>query len=203
MPILSIFIILFFTILMLKITIPYFKNDFENGFILSKQAIQHLTIWRLAFYIHISTSILPLFFGVFQFIANFRITYPKLHRIFGYFYIGTILFFSAPSGLVMAIYANGGIVAKISFCILSLLWWIFSFISLKNAKNLKFSQHQQYAIRSYALTLSAISLRILVLVLPHFFILHASQMYSLIAWLSWIPNLIIAELIIFSIKSHQ
>jgi hypothetical protein len=52
-------------------------------------------------------------------------------------------------------------------------------------------------IRSYALTLSAISLRLLAYFIPGFFEINGLAEYSLIAWLSWTLNLGIAEIIIY------
>ncbi len=58
--------------------------------------------------------------------------------------------------------------------------------------------------RSYALTLSALSFRLLVLILPPFVQLAGAEMYTLIAWLSWVPNLLIAEILIgFKNRNRQ
>lgn len=55
--------------------------------------------------------------------------------------------------------------------------------------------HRRWMIRSIALTLAAVSLRLqvfatLLLDLPF------DTAYSVIAWLCWVPNLIVAELIL-------
>ncbi len=54
------------------------------------------------------------------------------------------------------------------------------------------TQHQRWMIRSYALTLGAVTLRIH---LPLFLIqgVPFDQAYPAIAWLAWVPNLVIAE----------
>ncbi|MBO9698681.1 MAG: DUF2306 domain-containing protein [Sporocytophaga sp.] len=189
-------IVLFTVWLMFKITIPYFSFRYDIGFLLTKQAILHKAIWRWSFYIHIASSIFVLLFGIFQFIKPLLESFPKLHKLLGKAYVFIILFLSAPSGLVMAFYANGGIYAKISFVLISLLWWLFTFVAFLKIRDRKIKGHIDFMVRSYALTLSAITLRTYVLILPIFIHLHAKEMYTLVAWLSWVPNLIIAEVII-------
>jgi hypothetical protein len=191
-------ILLVFSWLMLKLTIPYFSFEYDVSFLLTKQSILHIASWRWAFYIHISTSLIVLFTGIFQFVNYLLVHYPRLHRVLGKIYLITVLFFSAPSGLIMSFYANGGLWAQLSFVCVSVLWWVFSFIAYQKIKQRKVAQHIDFMIRSYALTLSAISLRLYVVFLPHLFHLHSHEMYTLVAWLSWVPNLLVAEIIIRS-----
>lgn len=175
---------------------PYFSFEYDVDFLLTKQAILHVDIWRWSFYLHISSSLLVMVFGVFQFVPLLQFRYPCLHRLMGKVYVGLVVFFSAPSGLVMGFYANGGGGAKASFVLLSCFWWWFTLKAFLVIRKRKVAAHIAYMTRSYALTLSAISLRTYVLVLPHFFILPSRDMYALIAWLSWIPNLLVAEWIL-------
>jgi hypothetical protein len=66
-----------------------------------------------------------------------------------------------------------------------------------------FIEHEKWMIRSYALTLSAISLRLMAFILPKLIHLTAHTEYAVIAWLSWTLNLLIAEWIIFSRKANR
>ncbi|HTB32034.1 MAG TPA: DUF2306 domain-containing protein [Bacteroidia bacterium] len=189
-------IMLFFVYLMARITIPYFSFRYDVGFLLTKQAVIHISLWKQAFYIHIATGTFVLLTGIFQFIKPVLRKWPLMHRQLGKIYVILILVFTAPSGFVMALYANGGTWAKISFAITASLWWLFTFLAYKYARDKRFKLHLAYMYRSYALTLTAVSLRLYVLILPHFIHLHSTQMYVLVAWLSWIPNLLIAEVLI-------
>lgn len=188
--------LLFCSWLMFRITLPYFSFEYDISFLLTKQRILHKSIWRWAFYTHISSSLLVLVLGIFQFIPILLKTFPVLHRLMGKAYVLLVLAISAPSGFIMALYANGGIWAKISFSLISLLWFVFTMQAYIKICNKNIQAHTAFMIRSYALTLSAITLRTYVVILPHFFILHSNEMYALISWLSWIPNLIIAEILI-------
>ena len=53
--------------------------------------------------------------------------------------------------------------------------------------------HRQWILRSFALTLAAITLRIYVFLGSWSFDLAQPTSYATIAWLSWVPNLIICE----------
>lgn len=202
--------LLFFTFMMARITIPYFSFDPYWDFLLTKQTILHVDAWRWSFYVHIGTSIFVLLAGVFQFSKTIIRKFPKFHRFSGKTYVLLVLLLSAPSGLIMSFYANGGIYAKISFVIISTLWWIFTFIAYQRIVRKNIASHTNFMIRSYALTLSAITLRLYAFFLPgilHKFDVHlrGDHMYILLSWLSWIPNLIIAEILIrknvFSLKT--
>ncbi len=196
LPLAALILLCFFSILMLQITVPYFSFRYDIGFLLTKQAVLHHVWWKYSFYIHIGTSLFVLLFGGLQFFSVLLSKYPSVHRGLGKIYVGLVLGLSAPSGLIMAFYANGGIAARISFVLISVLWWWFTWNAYKAIKRRKVESHIQWMIRSFALTLSAISLRLLVLILPHFIHLHAKEMYTLVSWLSWTINLSMAEVLI-------
>lgn len=186
-------LVIFFSALMIKLTLPYFTFETDVDFLLTKQSILYNKIWLASFYLHIGASPFILLAGIIQFNDYLLHRFKKLHRLVGKLYVLLILCISAPSGLVMAFYANGGWPAKISFIILSLLWWFFTWKSFSEIKNKNIPAHRAYMIRSYALTLSAITLRIYTFLFPQFFHINGILFYILVSWLSWVPNLLIAE----------
>lgn len=192
--------VLFSAYLMLRITLPYFSFRYDVDFLLTKQAVLHVDAWRWSFYGHITFSIFVLLLGGFQFSNYLRVKYRNVHRNIGKIYVFLVLLVTAPSGFIMGIYANGGLYSKISFMILSTLWWWFTFQSYRKIRNGNVQAHEAYMYRSYALTLSAITFRLLVLILPTFVHLSGAPMYTLVAWLSWVPNLLVAELLITGIN---
>jgi uncharacterized membrane protein len=102
-------------VLMIFITIPYFFENPETRFLLSKISVQHKSIWQMGFKIHVWSSIFVLIFGFLQFLNPIRIKYPKIHRLLGKLYVGLVLLVSGPGGMIMGFYGNGGLYAKISF----------------------------------------------------------------------------------------
>jgi uncharacterized membrane protein len=183
----------FFTFLMVSITLPYFSFDDNTAFLRIKQWVIHNQVWKTAFYIHVMTSCFCLLAGFTQFSGRFLKAYPKWHRKIGISYVLLILVFSGPSGFVMALYANGGPISQTAFVTLSILWILFTYLAFHYARKGKFTDHRNFMIRSYALTLSALTLRgwkfAIVLALRP----QPMDVYMLVAWLGWVPNLLLAE----------
>lgn len=197
-----IILILYFTYLMLLLTVPYLSFKLNVDFLLTKQNIIHIKFWRYAFYAHILTSLFVLLAGAVQFWEYFLQHFKKLHRFIGKIYVFIILLVSGPGALVMSFYANGNIISRSSFVLLSVLWMVFTALAFYFALKRNFVQHRKFMIRSYALTLSAITLRLYALILPNFVHLNAKDEYALIAWTSWSINLLVAELIIFTTRKR-
>ena len=97
--------------LMLTKTLPYFT--FEQGihFLTTKSdETNDNSAFRAGFYVHITTSLLVLVAGLLQFLPVLARRGPGLHRRLGKFYIIGVLALAAPSGLILARFANGGLV---------------------------------------------------------------------------------------------
>ena len=104
---------------------------------------------------------------------------------------------TGPSGLLMSFYANGGVSSQTAFVLLSVLWMGFTAMALYKAIKKDFTAHRIFMIRSFALTLSAITLRCWKVLLVNFTDIQPMDRYRIIAWLAWTLNLIIAEWIIY------
>lgn len=175
----------------------YRHFELDASFLQIKQAeIREIYWYRHAFYVHVIFAILALPAGFTQFNKTILRIYPRLHRALGYVYVGAILIFAAPSGFLIGIHANGGIVAQVAFIILAVLWFYYTLQAVVKAKSGDFKAHKNFMIRSFALTCSALTLRYWKLILVYFFHPYPMDLYQLVAWLGWIPNLLIAEWII-------
>ena len=182
---------------MLRIIFLYIPMQTDVAFLQLKQQYIHITAWRIAFFVHVFTSMLALLAGFTQFSKKLLKQRPKLHRTLGYIYVVDVLMVTGPAGLLMSFYANGGTSSRIAFVLLSCLWIISTAIALYKAKQRDFKVHRIFMIRSFALTLSAITLRIWKVLLAHFTDIPPMDRYRIIAWLGWTLNLLVAELIIY------
>jgi len=145
---------------------------------------------------HVYSAVLVLPAGLTQFSVFIRKKYPVLHRYNGWLYSIVVILIAGPGGLYMGIYANGGVLSQISFVLLAVLWISFTAIALYKAVKGNYKSHREFLIRSFALTLSAITLRAWKYLLVYLLHPRPMDVYQAVAWLGWIPNLIIAELII-------
>lgn len=189
--------LIYFSYLMVLITLQYIPIHFDVAFLRIKQYEIQFLHYKIAFFTHVYTSIFVLILAIFQLQNWIRVRYSSLHKYAGKLYVLLILLFSAPSGLVMGYYANGGLYAQISFVLLSILWFYFTFKGYQYAKQNNWQLHQNYMFRSIALTFSAISLRLFKWIIASFFHLPPMDIYVIIAWLGWVVNLIIVEVIIY------
>jgi hypothetical protein len=128
---------------------------------------------------------------------------PRLHRFFGYIYVIDVLLITGPAGLLMGFYANGGIYSRIAFVTLALLWIFFTAMALIKARKKDFKTHRAYMIRSFALTLSALTLRAWKYAITNNFELPPMDVYRAVAWLGWVPNLLVAEWIIMRTRKKN
>lgn len=194
---------LFFCGLMLQITLQYFPINFDVAFLRIKQQYIHLGYYKVAFYIHVISSIFSLLAGFTQFSKKIRKRTPKIHKVIGWIYIVTILFLAAPSGFVIGLYANGGFWSQLAFCMLAVLWFWFTFKSLLYIKEKDFKAHEIFMIRSFALTLSAITLRLWKYLIVLAFQPRPMDVYQIVAWLGWVLNIIVAEIIILKFIKNE
>ncbi|TWI80210.1 putative membrane protein [Lacibacter cauensis] len=187
----------YFCWLMLRITMQYIPFNRMAAFLQIKQTeVQELPYYIPVFYTHVYSSIFCLLAGFTQFSNTLRQQYVRLHRVVGLLYVAVVLVSSAPSGFVMALHANGGVLAVVFFVMLSLLWWWFTFRAVVAIKQKNIARHEAFMIRSFALALSAITLRLWKVILVYLFAPAPMDVYVIVAGLGWIPNLLIAEYII-------
>jgi uncharacterized membrane protein len=191
----------FFTGLMAAITINYIPYRTDVGFLRIKQYYIHIDYWRIAFFIHVYASIWVLLAGFTQFSGKLLRNRPKLHRTMGYIYTIDVLLITGPAGLLMGFYANGGISSRIAFVALACLWIFFTAMALYKAKKGEFKAHRNYMIRSYALTLSAVTLRAWKYGITNMVAWPPMEVYRTVAWLGWTVNLGIAEWMIYRMRT--
>lgn len=182
--------------LMLRTIVGYTSFQDNVQFLVLKQAYVHNPVWKTAFYIHVFSAVIALLAGFTQFSPDILRDNPKLHRFIGKIYVANILLINFPVGLIMGIYANGGLPGKTAFLLLDLLWFIFTLKAYTCARNRRFVDHKYYMIRSYAVTFSAITLRTWNLILSNCTEISLDDLYVINAWLGFVPNLMVAEIII-------
>lgn len=187
----------FFCLLMLQITGKYIPWGTDIAFLQIKQTeVQTFTYYLPFFYMHVYSAIFCLPAGFTQFNNKLLQRNKKVHRIIGYVYVVTVLLLAAPSGLVIGWHANGGPVAILFFSMLAVLWFWFTLKALLTAKNGQYKAHKYYMMRSFALALSAITLRLYKVIIVKIWAPPPMDVYVLVSGLSWIPNLLFVEFLI-------
>ena len=114
-------------------------------------------------------------------------------------YVLVTLIFVAPSGFFMGLVANGGWTAQLAFCVLAIFWFWTTWSGWLAARRKQWMTHRNWMIRSYALMLSAITLRTWKVILVFLFHPHPMDVYRMVAWLGWVLNWIVAECILLQL----
>lgn len=195
-------VIIYFSYRMTLLSIPYLEMKPDVEFLRQKNNVYHIAYWRIGFYAHVFTSVFVLLAGATQFTRVVLTRYPTWHRIMGYSYILIILLVSGPGAMAMALHANGGLPAKASFVLQTTMWFIFTGAAWYYALKRKWVKHGEFILLSYSLTFAAITLRVLKYLLSvlitagYIKVIRPVDSYITVAWLSWVPNVIIAAMMI-------
>ena len=181
----------------------YLLFDMSGGLLSSKSAeLLQNKIWYFAFYQHILLGAIAMLTGWSQFSKRLRNKNLTLHRALGKVYLVAVIW-SGTAGLFIALYATGGLVAITGFSGLAICWLFTSLQAYTSIRKKDIDQHQYWMIRSYALCWAAVTLRIWLPLFQFGFDIDFLTAYRIIAWLCWVPNLIVAEFIVRSYKAKR
>ena len=184
------------TFLMLRGIVEYFPMRDDIGFLQFKQEYLHILPWKIAFYTHVFSVIFALLAGFTQFNGDILRDHKPIHRLMGRIYAYDILLVNFPAAMIMAIYANGLLPTKTAFVILDCLWFWFTYKAVLEIKAGNIKSHKEYMIRSYALTLSAVTLRLWKIIISGLVRIDPLPLYMIDAWMGFVPNLLFAEWLI-------
>jgi uncharacterized membrane protein len=179
----------------------YFFIDRKFGLLSSKSdELLANTFWNIGFYTHIILGGLALLTGWTQFNSNFRNKNLTIHRRIGTFYVIAVTF-SSIAGIYIGFFATGGLPASLGFICLGIIWFSTTVVAFVSIKKRQIEKHQKLMIYSYAACFAAVTLRIW---LPLLTIVFGDFItaYTIVAWLCWIPNLLVANLIARRIETH-
>jgi Predicted membrane protein (DUF2306). len=193
-------ILLFLSVaIMLPFIIPYLTlNSASSRIVISSRSLQYP-----ALVCHIALAFIALLAGFLQFHRTLRKNRPSLHILLGKVYTGSVF---ASGGLALIVTGYEPDFGRaLSFLFLDLLWLITTAMGYRSAVTKNWQSHKQWMIRSFAMTLTAVSARamvpllILMYLLLHQFSLPDGRMGMIEEilnnniWAALIVNLIIVE----------
>lgn len=146
----------------------------------------------LLVYLHVFGAAVALLLWPLQLAPGLRRRRPALHRGVGWLLLLLGVGVGGVSGLLLALQAHGGPWARSGFALLALLWLASGVQALRCARQGDLPGHRRWMLRQVALALAAVTLRLL---LPAGIVagLPLALAYPLVAWLCWVPNLLLAE----------
>jgi uncharacterized membrane protein len=179
----------------------YFLVDMSQGFLASKTAdVLQSQVWSTAFYLHITFGGISLLTGWSQFLRKFRNRNLSFHRTLGKVYLIAVAI-SGLCGLYIAFFATGGLVSSLGFGGLALAWLFTTSSAYRSIRASEIDSHERWMTRSYALTFAAVTLRIW-LPLSQISGIDFMVAYPIISWLCWVPNLLVAEVLVRKLNAR-
>lgn len=138
--------------------------------------------------------------GVLQFHRGIRRRLP-VHRVLGRLYVISCLVIGT-AGIYMAIYSFGGWITHLGFGALGVLLLLTTLAGYLAIRRHDVERHRDWMIRSYALIFAAVMLRIeLPLLIVSFG--DFTPAYRVVAWLCWVPNILLAEALVRRIRQRE
>ena len=150
---------------------------------------------RIGILLHVFGSVFALLLGPLQFSARLRRNALQVHRWLGRLYLGVGVLIGGLAGLYMAFHAFGGLVSQAGFAGLAIGWLYTGARAFVAIRSRNVVAHRAWMIRNFALTFAAVMLRLyLPAALAYGIAFEAA--YPVIAWLCWVPNLVVAQWLI-------
>ena len=170
------------------VSVRYLLPGMPGAFAEQAEVFRDNAVW---FRLHVAGGVTALALGPWQFLGGLRESRPRVHRWTGRLYLAAVAIGSV-GGFYMAWLSWGGAVAHVGFALLAIAWALSSSLAYRAARARDFTAHRRWMVRSYALTLAAVTLRLWLSALtgagvPFF------EAYAAVAWLSWLPNLAAVE----------
>jgi Predicted membrane protein (DUF2306) len=181
----------FFSLLLVRNTLPYF--NFSQGFsFIEERAVLFLKpIYKYSFYIHIFAGMFCIIAALVQFSRYILKKKKAIHVWSGRVYVFVVLILGAPTGLYMSFFAKGSFWERSLFMFMAIFWF---YTTLKLA-------HKIWMLRSYAMAMTAVTFRIYHIA---FYLLGIDHLhnYEISLWISVLGNMLVAEYIIFRQSRH-
>ncbi len=135
---------------------PYLTFDPIN----SRVDITSTSIQYPALITHIIFAFIALVTGLLQFIDYTRLRNPKVHRSIGRTYVISI-FISGILSFILFFYTEN-FTKAMAFLVLTVLWLFTTWKAYHAAVKRRFNEHRKWMIRSFGITMVAVSARLLV-----------------------------------------
>jgi hypothetical protein len=187
---------IFFSLLLVKNTIPYFS--FSSNFIfIEERALLFLKpVYKISFYVHIFAGMFCIIAALTQFSSYILKKRKAIHIWMGKIYVLVVTVLGAPTGLYMSFFAKGSFWERMLFLFMAIYWFYSTVKGLQTIKVKNVLAHKNWMIRSYSMAMTAVTFRIYHILFYYLEFDHLHN-YEISLWISVLGNMLIAEFFIF------
>lgn len=193
--------VIFFSLLIIYNTIPYFSFKSDFSFIKERAVLFLQPAYKTSFYIHIFAGMFCIGTALLQFSSVILKKRRSIHIWSGRIYVLVVLLLGAPTGLYMSFFAKGTGAERGLFMFMATAWFFFTLKGFITILKRNVLAHKVWMIRSYTMALTAVTFRVYYLIL-HLLDVELTTNYEVSLWISVAGNLLAAELLIFFKTKH-
>jgi hypothetical protein len=188
--------VLFFSLLLVKNTLPYFSFSQHFSFIEERAMLFLKPAYKTSFYIHIFAGSACILTALTQFSSYILKKRRAIHVWSGKLYVLVVIVLGAPTGMYMSFFAKGTFMERALFMFMAMYWLFTTVRGLQTIKQKNVLAHKNWMIRSYSMAMTAVTFRVYHLVFYYFGWDHLAN-YEISLWISVLGNMFVAEYIIF------
>jgi uncharacterized membrane protein len=179
---------------MLEASASYLEFGEAHPFFLEKLPLHHPTLWWTALYVHVPSALFALPACLVLPVRRVSARWPRLHRWLGRVTGAVVLGALVPSGMYLALSAQGGLVTTLGFWLTGLITFVAMLKSIQTARARNMKAHRRFSTH--------VAAQLAVAVISRFMLVGAESIGLYHAWVYiaalWIPVLgcvLAAELI--------
>ncbi|HEY3950872.1 DUF2306 domain-containing protein [Phenylobacterium sp.] len=176
------------SVIIALISYRYFVPSIPTPTFVGGNAMAHPWLW-----VHAGFGATSLILGPWQFLPRLRARWPRVHRWIGRGYVVSVIV-GGCAGLLLASGTTAGPIARAGFSLLAIVSVGLAANGWRLAMSGRYAEHREWMVRSFAVIFGAVLLRAYLPIAQGLFHIPFMPAYRAIAWLAWVPNLIVAEL---------
>jgi len=178
---------------------PYYLHYNEAAFNSSAANHWQMRGWLL---LHISSGMLALLIGPWQFSRRLRQRYLQLHRVSGRVYVIAVLFGCA-AAFRLAIGTTFGKAWGLGLAGLAFAWATTTLMAYYAVRQRQISIHKEWMVRSYVVTFAFVTFRVLNDFPPMMNWLPEAERSNTYIWVCWAIPLLITEVILQLVRMRR
>lgn len=180
--------------MMIAASASYIDLGESHPFYLEKLPLARPSLWLAALYLHVPSALLALPACLLLLVKRVRTRAPRLHRWLGRITGVLVLLGVVPTGMYLALFAQGGLITTLGFWLTGLIAFVAMAKSIQCARARDMKAHRRFGTH--------VAAQLAVAVISRFLLLGAEQIelygewvYIAALWLPVIACFLVAELL--------